>query len=72
MNASRTNKLSNGYPHKFWPQFPMVKAVDLLFRVSNTLDWTIVCFVEKCNPIMLWRNESDGGVSPFSRSSSSS
>ena len=59
-DMSLMNKTSNGYPHKFWPQFPMVKAIDLLFRVSNFLDWDILCFMEKCNPIMLWRNEVDG------------
>ena len=59
-DASLANKTFNGYPHKFWPQFPMVKAVDLFFRVSNTLDWSILCFMEKCNPIMLWRIQVQG------------
>ena len=38
----------------------MVKAVDLLFRFSSELDISKLCFIDRCRPTILWRNESDG------------
>jgi hypothetical protein len=38
----------------------MVKAVDLLFRFSSELDISKLCFIDKCRPTILWKNESDG------------
>jgi len=40
----------------------MVKAVDLLFRFSIDLDINLLCYIDKCKPILLWKNESDGAI----------
>ena len=45
---------STGYPHRTWPQIPVVKAVDILFRFSISFQWKFSCFNFKCLPLILY------------------
>lgn len=49
-----TNWPSNTYPHKPYPNFPMIKPVDIVFRVSTNLDYSYMCFFN-CIPNVIWR-----------------
>ena len=47
------------YPHKSWREMPMVKSVDMLFRLSTSIQWSHFCFnVNNCKPIILWKESS--------------
>lgn len=44
------------YPRVVYNDMPMVKTVDLVFRVNASLSWTHVCF-KYCKPRVLWKQE---------------
>lgn len=49
----------SNYPHGYWNELPKVKVVDLVFRVSTSLEWTHFCFWGKCQPKLLWHTAQD-------------